>query len=49
MCLTRDEKSREKMTAVGGRSCGEEAARAAAVTDSGMEHHSKEARGPLAN
>lgn len=25
MCLTRDEKSREEMTAVGGRSCGKEA------------------------
>lgn len=37
MCLTRDEKSREEMTAVGGRSCGKQAARAAMVTDGGME------------
>lgn len=33
-CLTRDEKSREEMTAVGGRSWGKEAGW---VTDGGME------------
>lgn len=44
MCLTRDEKSREEMTAVGGRSCGKEAAHAAVVTDSGLQR--REPRGP---
>lgn len=37
ICLTRAEKSREEMTAVGGRSRGKEATRVVLVTDSGMK------------